>query len=201
MWQDPHRDAVDLFQSVAAHQFRRRPLSNHFSAAQGHQIVAIAGRHINIVQDGDHRQAALLAETMHQRQNIDLMSNIQRRGGFIEQQAATVLRHQHGDPRPLAFTAGEAVHQTMSERLQPHQRNRLFYFLTVRCAKATQRAVPWIAADRHQLAHRHTFGRRQLLRQIGHFAGKGFAAPALQRLPVQQHIACGRRLMTAKHFQ
>ena len=46
-----------------------------------------------------------------------------------------------------------------------------------------------------------TFGRRQLLRQIGHFAGKGFAAPALQRLPVQQHFACGGRLMTAKHFQ
>jgi iron-chelate-transporting ATPase len=32
-----------------------------------------------------------------------------RRGGFIEQQTAAILRHQHGDPRPLAFAAGEAV--------------------------------------------------------------------------------------------
>jgi hypothetical protein len=49
--------------------------------------------------------------------------------------------------------------------------------------------VPRITPNRHQLTHRHPFRLRQLLRQIGHFAGKGFAAPALQRLSVQQNVA------------
>ncbi|SYR62602.1 Uncharacterised protein [Klebsiella pneumoniae] len=129
------------------------------------------------------------------------MGDIQRRGRFIKQQTAAILRHQHGDPRPLTLAAGETVHQPLRQRLQPHQRDRLFHLFPIRRAEAPQRAMPRVATYRHQLANCHPFRRRQLLRQIGHFAGKRLATPALQRLAVQQHLARGRRLMAAEHFQ
>ena len=37
--------------------------------------------------------------------------------------------------------------------------------------------------------HRHPLRRGQLLRQIGHLAGKRLAAPAIERLTVEQHLA------------
>ena len=49
-----------MFQRFAAHQFGRRTLSDHFTAAQRYQVVAIACRHVDIMQNGNHRQAALL---------------------------------------------------------------------------------------------------------------------------------------------
>ena len=67
MRQDPHRDAVNLFQGFAAHQLRGRSLSDHLTAAQRNKIIAVARRHIDIMQYGDHRQPPLLAEAMAQR--------------------------------------------------------------------------------------------------------------------------------------
>jgi hypothetical protein len=72
---------------------------------------------------------------MHQRQHVHLMSDIQRGGRFIQQQATAILRHQHRDPRALTFTAGKTVDQTVCQRFESHQRNGFFHFLTVSYAK------------------------------------------------------------------
>ncbi|MNE61847.1 hypothetical protein D3C80_1570910 [compost metagenome] len=61
--------------------------------------------------------------------------------------------------------------------------------------------MPRIAADRHQLAYRHTFCGRQLLGQIGDLTREGFAVPLRQRASVKLRAAGGRVLVAAKDFQ
>jgi multidrug efflux system outer membrane protein len=57
---DSHRNTVNVFQRITAHQLRGSALGNHLAAAQRHQIVAIARGHIDIMQYRNHRQPTLL---------------------------------------------------------------------------------------------------------------------------------------------
>ncbi|MNI49900.1 hypothetical protein D3C73_1045380 [compost metagenome] len=180
MWQRSHRNTVNLFQHLALHQIQWAALGNHLTAAQGHQMVAVARRHIDIVQYRNHRQATLSAQLLDQRQHLNLMSDIQCRGRFIQQQTAAVLRHHHRQPGALTLPAGQAVHQAVGKWLQTHQRNRLLHLLTIVSAKTAQRAMPRIAANRHQFTHRHAFCSGQLLGQIGDLTRKGLAVPLAQ---------------------
>ncbi|MNE31583.1 hypothetical protein D3C80_1251590 [compost metagenome] len=83
------------------------------------------------MQHCNHRQAALMAQALDQRQHFNLMSNIQRRSRFIQQQTTAVLRDHHRQPGPLTFTAGEAVYQAVGKGFEPHQPDRLFYQLAI----------------------------------------------------------------------
>ncbi len=111
------------------------------------------------------------------------------------------MRHQHRQPGALTLAAGEAVHQARGQRFQPDLRDRLFDPNAILVTEAAQRAVPRIAAYRHQLAHRHAFCGGQLLRQVGDFTREGFAVPRLDRRRVEQHAPLAGALVPSQHFQ
>jgi len=67
-------------------------------------LVAEAGRHVDLVQSEKHTKSACVAQPLHQRQDRDLVSHVERRYRLVQQQASGVLGDKHRQPDPLALT-------------------------------------------------------------------------------------------------
>ena len=154
-----------------------RAAGYQFSRMQGDDLVAEARRHVDVMEYDDDAEIAFTGKLLDERQNFDLMGDIERRSRLIEQQAFGILRNQHRDPDPLALAAGQCIDQPVRKRLDMGQRHGFRDLVAVGVAKSAERAMPGIAAQRDQLLHQHAGGGRRLLRQIGNLAGVFPIAP------------------------
>jgi len=74
------------------------------------QVVGIPSRLIEIVQHRDD-SLAVLVERPQEFHQLVLMGDVEEGGRLVEQHDRRLLGQQHGDPDPLALTAGQLVHQ------------------------------------------------------------------------------------------
>ena len=72
-------------------------------------------RQVQIMEDGQHRQAAIGLQPPHGAQEGDLVGEVHVQGRLVEQQQLRLLRERHGHQHPLALASGELVRQPIRE--------------------------------------------------------------------------------------
>src|SRR3546814_3397736 len=73
------------------------------------QVVAHVGDDGEVVADQDVGQPPLLLQALQQVQHLRLHRNVERRGGFVQQQDARLQDQRPRDGDALALAAGELV--------------------------------------------------------------------------------------------
>ena len=107
------RHRVKQAQRVGVHRVaidfpRGRPLDN---APRIHDVhpVGIAGHDAQVVRDENHRGPVLLAELLHQLQNLGLDGDVQCGRRLVGQYQVGVADQRHGDHHPLTHAPTELV--------------------------------------------------------------------------------------------
>ena len=115
--QRAHRNTVNLLQHRPLHQFQRAARAI-ISPPRSAQMVAVARRHVDVVQHGDHREIAFAAQALDERQHLNrcAMSSADVGSSSSRQRlsCATIIAS-----RALALAAGQAVHRAVGERRAP----------------------------------------------------------------------------------
>src|SRR5690606_12150218 len=70
------------------------------------QVVGVAAGLVDVVQYRDDG-AAVVAQACQQVQQPELVGDVQKRGGFVQQQVGGVLCQHHRHPHALALAAGQ----------------------------------------------------------------------------------------------
>lgn len=87
---------------------------------QEHGLVGVHNGQIQVVKDGDHRDAPAGAERLDDLHGLLLEAHIQVAGGLVQQHDPGALGHRPGDKHPLALPAGELVELTHGVPGQVH---------------------------------------------------------------------------------
>jgi hypothetical protein len=85
------------------------------SSLERDEVVGVAGRQVEVVQDGDDGRAAGAVEVDEQVEHLDLVGDVEVGGRLVEQEHVGVLRERHGDPDPLALAARQLVDPSSGE--------------------------------------------------------------------------------------
>ena len=82
---------------------------------QQQDLIAVLARQIQIVRDQYDGQPSLPIQPLNDTSNIQLMMEIQKCRGFIQQQDLRFLHQRPGNHRPLSFPTRHFGHQAISE--------------------------------------------------------------------------------------
>ncbi|MND88558.1 hypothetical protein D3C80_805870 [compost metagenome] len=129
--------------------------------------IAEACGHVDIVKHDDDASATFMRKPSHERQDLDLMGDIECSSRLVEQQAVCVLCDQHGDPCPLALPAGQRAHHSVGKSFDMRRLDRSLDLLPVEIGKPAKCTMPGITPAGDKLADRHVGSGAQILRQIG----------------------------------
>jgi hypothetical protein len=83
----------------------RRTFQDFATAGKHHDAVRKPGRQVEIVQGGEHRHLPSSREFPHSREKIELMTDIEVRGGLVEEQQGSILDESPGEDGSLAFSS------------------------------------------------------------------------------------------------
>ncbi len=72
-------------------------------------------RQVQVVEHGQHRQAAIRLESPHGPQQRDLVGEVHVQGRLVEQEQLRLLRERHGHQHTLALAAGQLVREPIRE--------------------------------------------------------------------------------------
>ena len=97
-------------------------LAVHVSTAQRDDVIAVARRKVDVVQDHGNRALGLLVQPAHQFQKFDLMRQVKECGGFVQQQQLCVLRQGHGDPGALTLATRQGIERPVFHAVQSRRR-------------------------------------------------------------------------------
>ncbi|SMB91736.1 hypothetical protein SAMN00790413_01268 [Deinococcus hopiensis KR-140] len=174
-------------QEFRRHQLGRVSLGVHAPIRHGHQFVAVAHSLVEVVQDHHHRLALLAVQALNEVQHLQLVAEVQVRGGFVQQQHRCVLRQAHGDPGPLPLSAAQGFQRPRREGGHAGLRQGPGHPLAVVPTPRGQQALMWVAAKPHQPFHGQALGRGGALRQNGEFTRHFPRGQAVEIPAVQQH--------------
>src|SRR5262249_52441990 len=103
----------------------QQPLLQHFAGsadardlagAQQQQPVTELCREIQVVRDEQDRHTALAVQPAQQRRGLCLVTQIEVRGGLVEDEQSRLLRQGASQQRTLAFAAGQTIERQRRER-------------------------------------------------------------------------------------
>ena len=137
-----------------------------FPVAHQGQPVAVAGGEVQVVQhhdDGVTRAGQAPQEFEH----IELVAEVERGDGLVEQERGRTLRQELGDEHELALPAGEGVHVALREVAGARARERGLDGGGVAGVCALPASAVRVPAHRHDLAHRQGQVQGRLLGQEG----------------------------------
>ncbi len=156
-------NAEDPADHILRQHLLRRPRGDDLAFLKHRQPVAEHRRQIEIVQRDDAGDA----ELRDQRENVELMLDIEMVGRLVEQQFARRLRQRSGNMDALALTARQRLPELA--RPLPHARPRqgLVDGCVVSGAPGRQQPAMRRAAEPHHVAHRQLRIRRRLLLDEG----------------------------------
>lgn len=103
---------IHLFDQLTFNDGLRRADPHHFSLRQGEKAVAILAGDIQIVQHSDDSQTAFLLPFPDVVHHLDLVTDIQLRRRFVQQQPARLLRHHLGERYPLPLTSAQFIERS-----------------------------------------------------------------------------------------
>ena len=95
--------------------------------AIGHDDQSVADRRgqREIVQHGEHRRIASVREFADEAMDLDDMSDVEVRGGLVEEQDRRILRQRLRQDHPTTLSAGELRHRSIGQMLHAHRSQRL----------------------------------------------------------------------------
>ena len=99
-------------QHVGINHVMRRAEAEKRAGLQHQNSIAVLARKIQVVGDEHHGQAAFLFQPAHNRADFNLVLDIEKRGGLIQQEDLGRLRQGPGNHATLAFTARKIHHRT-----------------------------------------------------------------------------------------
>ena len=162
------------------------------SLAHGHEVVRVARREVEVVQDHHDRGAADLVELGEQVEDLDLVGDVEIGRRLVEEQQLGLLGKGHRDPHALPLAAGELVHQALREVQGVGELECPGHGLLVRVRPPSQRTLVGMTPAADEVDHADAFGRDGVLRQQAEGAGHLARRQLGDRAPVQQHRAGGR---------
>ena len=157
-------DLVHAAQRRGLQGLAGRAVGHEVTAVQHHHLVAVAGGVVEVV-DGDQGADALLAgDAAHQLQGLDLVAQVERGGGLVEQQHAGVLAESAGDEGALRLPARELGHRLLGDVAESHPHDRVLDLHAV--LRPRGEAEVRGAAQHHRLAHGEVEGGVPGLRHV-----------------------------------
>src|SRR5690606_36891854 len=94
-----------------------RALGVDGAAADGNEVVGVAGGELEVVEHDRDGGAAAAIQLSHHVEDLELVGDVEIGGGLVQQQHLGALGEGHRDPYALALPAGELVAQAVLERV------------------------------------------------------------------------------------
>src|SRR3954468_2055336 len=182
-------DLVERANVVGREDVRGGSLSHDAAPFEQHQLIAERGRPAQIVRRDDHRGAAPAVQPSQQRDDLELIGQIEGRGRLVEQQRLCGLRQCAGDHDALFFAAAQGRERARLEPAGAGGGQRLACDREIAGPFELERAQVRIAAHQHHFDDREVERRPGLLRN--HRKPPCDLAPGEpgDRAPVQPHLA------------
>ncbi|HPX55484.1 MAG TPA: hypothetical protein PK425_02995 [Syntrophales bacterium] len=117
--------------------------------------VAVKRGEVDVMRDGNHRQALFAVQGLQQVEEIGLMTDVQVSGRFVQKQDVRFLGQGAGDQHPVELAAAQAVHPAVREV----QDVRLFHG-SFHC-RQVRRPFEAPSAQVRRPAHEHDFTNRE----------------------------------------
>ena len=138
----------------------------------GDQAIGVAGGEIEIVQHHDDGGPLHAVEVGQKIQHLDLVADVEKGGGFVEQQDIGLLRQRHGDPDALALPAGQFVDRALGQIRGAGRLKRRGHRLVVLHAPAAEKPLVRMPATADEIGHGYPFRGDRRLRQQAERPGK-----------------------------
>ena len=190
---DLRRDAVHVAEELARDDVTRLPRRDHHAVGHDHQPVAHRGGQREVVQHGEHGRAPCIRELADQPVELDDVTDVQMRRGFVEQEDRRVLRQglrQHDAP---ALAAGQLTHEPVGQVLHADGDHGVARLGPIFVGARTPPGDVRRATHQHELEHRERERRDHVLRHHRHEPG-GLAAAERERIESGQENRADRRL-------
>ena len=189
---DPAVHAEDLPHALAGDHVggctRRRDLA----VAHRDEVVGIARREVELVQDHHDRGAVGGVELTEQVEHLDLVGDVEVGRGFVEQQQVGLLGEGHRDPDPLPLSPRELVDDPVGETQGVGRLEGAGHGGLVRGRPALESALVRGAPAADEVDDGHAFGGDGVLGEQAQGPRDVLGGYAVDRLPVQQHLAATR---------
>ncbi|MNQ70381.1 hypothetical protein D3C85_850180 [compost metagenome] len=165
------------------------PLVDH------HGLIGVLQRHVQIMQDDQTDQAVVPGFLFQKPHDVELVIQVQRRQGLVQQQHAGMADQRLRQAHQLLLSAGQRV-QVMQRQMrdaQPFQQP-----VDGLQIHGTRHAVAGPGRHQHRLEHPQMHGRRQALGQVHHMAG-AFAVIQAGQVQAVERCPAGARADQAGH--
>ncbi|KGW79204.1 hypothetical protein Y046_3876 [Burkholderia pseudomallei MSHR2990] len=160
-----HRHAERRLQVTRLEHRIGRALRDDPPGAHQHDLVAVRGRLVEVVQHPDDREPARAIEPPQLAQDVELVMDVEISGRLVEQHDGRLLRERHRDPGALPLAARQRGHVARRVGFEARRRERLVDRVAVRAREPAQPAAVRVAAVRDELAHREPRGNLVELRE------------------------------------
>src|SRR6478609_12200312 len=110
---DQHLASVNMCDRGRLNHLIRRPEFKQSASVQQQQPVAILTGEIQIMRNPDDGQTLFAIHAPQTAADLNLMVEVQKRRGLIQEQDAWLLRQRPRDHNALALTAGAVADTTM----------------------------------------------------------------------------------------
>ena len=169
---DAAAEAEDPAHEVLRHELGRRPGRDEPAVAQGHDVVGVARREVEVVQHHDDRRAMPSAQVTQQVEHVDLVGDVEEGGRLVEQDDIGLLREGQGDPDPLPLTAGQLLDVPVGELDRAGGAHGSRDGGVVLVGPPAHQGVVRVATAAHQVDHGDSLRQRRALGQQRHAAGE-----------------------------
>jgi hypothetical protein len=161
-------------------------LGQDLPVPEDQQLVGEGSGVVQLVQDGHDREAVAGGQVAQQLEQLELVADVEERGGLVEQQQRRLLRERDGDPDPLAFAAGELDHQAVGEGLDARGGHRPAHRLGIGVGGTAEEAPVRVTSEQDELADRDAVGHQRRLRKVGQSPGQRSGAERVEPVTVDE---------------
>ncbi|MFH1080550.1 MAG: hypothetical protein V1766_09890 [Pseudomonadota bacterium] len=157
---------------------------NHIEGPSGHLYapliqendpVAVQRGQVDVMRDGNHRQALCQVQCFDEIEKFHLMPNVQRGGRFVKQHQFGLLGQRARDQNPLPLAAAQPVHAPACERQRIGHRHRPVDDRQVLFSLETPFSEIRRPPHKDNLLHLERKNRRGFLGHDGNDSGQGLA--------------------------
>ena len=114
-------DAIDVAQHLRPDHLVRGAFVDDRAVAHRHDVVADAGRFIDVVQHHHDGAPFLAVEPLDEVDDFELVGDVEKGRRFVEQQQRSLLGERHRDPGALPLAAGELIDRAVAQVLHAGQ--------------------------------------------------------------------------------
>ena len=107
---------VDRLENRGADHVRRGAVRDQRPLVQEQDAVGVEGGEVQVVQDGDHGQVALPAQSLDEVEHGLCLRRIEMAGRLVQQEDVRFLGQRERQSHPLLLTAGEGLQRRSRKR-------------------------------------------------------------------------------------